>query len=334
MKQDSKKNKLKVYIPLGIVILIVLAGAFYWYRDYTMYITTDDAHVDADNVTVSSKIMGRITALHVDEGDIVKKGDLLVEIDSTDLLAQRKQASSVMAQAEAGLSQAHIKYASDQKSIKVLEINLERTREDLERAKNQSAGGVITQEAFDHSRKTFEAAQAQLDAAKAQLTVSASTITTAEAAVETAASQVKVFDTQLRNTRLYSPVDGVVAKHWLLSGDIIQSGQSALTVTDKTTLWVVAFVEETKLYEIHNGQIVKFTLDAYPGARFAGKVFYIGTTTASVFSLIPANNASGNFTKTTQRIPVKISIENTEKGKELSTYNILSGMSAVVKIKR
>jgi membrane fusion protein (multidrug efflux system) len=94
----------------------------------------------------------------------------------------------------------------------------------------------------------------------------------------------------------------------------------------------VAFLEETKISEIHSGQSVRFTIDAFPGIRFNGKVFLVGSTTASVFSLIPANNASGNFTKVTQRIPVKISIENTDNNMDISSLNILSGMSVVVRI--
>ncbi len=334
MKQDQKKSRLKVYIPVILVVIFILAGAAYWYNDYRKYITTDDAHVDANNVTVSSKMLGRIVQLHADEGDAVTKGQLLVELDSSDLLAQRNQVTSVKSQALAGLNQAQVKYNSDQKSIKVTEIGLERAKEDLDRAKNQSAGGVITQEQFDHVKKTYESAMAQLDAAKAQLSVSASMINSANAAVETAGSQIKVIETQLRNTKLYSPADGVVAKRWLLAGDIVQPGQSVFTVTDKSVLWVVAFLEETKIREIREGQDVRFTIDAFPGEKFAGKVFYSGSSTASVFSLIPANNASGNFTKVTQRIPVKISIEKTLSGKDLSGYRILSGMSAVVKIIR
>ena len=92
MKPESKNNRLRVYIPLALVILIVLAGAWYWYRDYSHYVTTDDAHVDADNVSVSSKIIGRISAIYADEGDFVKQGTLLADIDSSDLVAQRNQA--------------------------------------------------------------------------------------------------------------------------------------------------------------------------------------------------------------------------------------------------
>jgi membrane fusion protein (multidrug efflux system) len=332
MKEEKKKNRLRVYIPLALVILIVLAGAWYWYKDYSMYITTDDAHVDASNVSVGSKIIGRISAVYAKEGDLVKQGALLADIDSSDFRAQRNQYVALKEQAQANLAQSEVKFNSDQKSIKVLEINLERTTDDLNRAKNQADGGVITPEQFDHIRKARETASAQLDAAKAQLMVSKSIISSASAAVETAEAQIKVADTQLRNTRLFAPADGVIAKGWLLPGDVVQPSQSVFTLTLNKNLWVIAFLEETKIAEISLGQNVKFSLDAFPGIRFNGKVFLVGSSTASVFSLIPANNASGNFTKVTQRIPIRISIESTENNKEISSLNILSGMSAVVKI--
>ena len=332
MKEEPNKKRLKIYIPLAIVVLIILAGAFYWYKDYSMYITTDDAHVDADNVSVGSKIMGRISNLYANEGDVVKKGMLLADLDSTDLLAQKNQSLAMKTQSQANLNQAEIKFSSDQKGIKVLEINLERANDDLSRAKSQSAGGVITQEQLDHANKTFEAASAQLDAARAQLLVSKSMIASASAYVETAGAQIKVLDAQLKNTRLYAPADGVIAKRWLMPGDVVQPSQAVFTITISKNLWIVAYLEETKIGEIHSGQAVKFTIDAFPNVKFNGKVFLVGSSTASVFSLIPANNAAGNFTKVTQRIPVKISIDNADNNKDLSSFNILSGMSSVVKI--
>lgn len=332
MKEESNNKRLKIYIPLALIIIIVLAGAFYWYKDYSMYITTDDAHVDADNVSVGSKILGRIANLYANEGDIVKQGTLLVVLDSTDLLAQRNQAFAMKAQAQANLNQAEIKYSSDQKSLRVLEINLERAGEDLKRAKDQSAGGVITREQLDHSQKTYESASAQLDASKAMLLVSKSMISSASASVETANSQIKVLDAQLRNTRMCAPADGIIAKRWLLPGDVVQPSQSVFTITINKKFWIIAYLEETKISEIHNGQSVKLTIDAFPDKNFTGKVFLVGSSTASVFSLIPANNASGNFTKVTQRIPVRISIDGTGKNEDISSLNILSGMSAVIKI--
>src|SRR5665811_1024834 len=156
MKEESKNNRLKVYIPLAIVIIIVLAGAWYWYKDYSMYITSDDAHVDADNVSVGSKMLGRLASLYVNEGDIVKQGSLLADIDSADLLAQRNQTLAMRAQSQANFAQSEIKYSSDQKGLKVLEINLERANEDMTRAKNQREGGVITPEQFDHIKKAYD----------------------------------------------------------------------------------------------------------------------------------------------------------------------------------
>jgi membrane fusion protein, multidrug efflux system len=332
MKAETKNRKLRVYIPLAIIIILVLTGVWFWYRDYTSYITTDDAHVDADNVSIGSKIIGRISSIHGDEGDFIRQGTLLAELDSTDLISQRNQSLAVRTQSAANLMQSEAKYSSDRQGIKVLEINLERASEDLNRAKSQLEGGVITAEQFDHITKAYETASAQLESAKAQLAVSKSMISTASAAVESANAQVKVLDTQLKNTRLYAPADGVIAKRWLLPGDVVQPGQSVLTLTISQNLWVVAFLEETKIAEVKPGQHVRFTIDAFSGVRFSGKVFLIGSTTASVFSLIPASNASGNFTKVTQRIPVRISIESADNNQDISSFSILSGMSAVVKI--
>lgn len=332
MKQEPKKIRFKVYIPLAVVILAVLTGAWYWYKDYSMYITSDDAHVDADNVSVGSKIIGRISAIYANEGDFVKQGTLLADIDSSDFIAQRNQSLALKAQALANLNQTEVKYNSDQKSIKVLEINVERANEDLTRAKSQSEGGVITAEQFDHIKKGYETAVAQLDASKSQLLVSKSMISSASAAVETSNAQVSVINTQLKNTKLFAPADGVIAKRWLLQGDIVQPSQSVFTLTINRNLWVVAFLEETKISEIYSGQMARITIDAFPDVMFTGKVFLVSSSTASVFSLIPANNASGNFTKVTQRIPVRISIDSADNGKEMSSFNILSGMSVVVKI--
>jgi membrane fusion protein, multidrug efflux system len=334
MKQESKKNRLKVYIPLALVVILVLTGCWYWYKDYTKYITTDDAHVDADNVSIGSKILGRISEIYANEGDMVAEGMLLAVLDSSDLVAQKNQALALRAQSLANLSQTQVKYESDQKGIRVLEINLERAAEDLERAQKQKDGGVITTEQFSHIQKGYETAVAQLDVARTQLLVSKSMINSASAAAETSEAQIRVLDTQLRNTRLYAPADGIISKRWLLQGDVAQPSQSVFTMTISKNLWVVAFLEETKISEIHQGQKVEFNIDAFPGKRFSGKVFLIGSTTASVFSLIPANNASGNFTKVTQRIPVRISIDSAEDNKEVTSFKIISGMSAVVKIVR
>ena len=141
-----------------------------------------------------------------------------------------------------------------------------------------------------------------------------------------------MIETSLSNTRIFSPAGGRIAKRWLLPGDVVQPGQSVYTITIDSLLWVTAFYEETKVGGIHNRQQAEYTVDAFPGITFLGKVFDIGTNTAAQFSLIPPNNASGNFTKVTQRIPIKISIDNCNSKDITVMHRLVSGMSVVVKI--
>lgn len=130
-----------------------------------------------------------------------------------------------------------------------------------------------------------------------------------------------------------APVNGVIAKVWSTPGDVIQPGQSLFTINEGKDIWVSVYLSETKFRYIFIGQRAKFTLDAYKGVTFYGKIFYISSNTASQFSLIPPNNASGNYTKVSQRIPLKISIDSIA-GKKKDRYHLqlVSGMSASVKI--
>ena len=331
-QNETSGSKLKIYIPLVLIILLTCMASWYWYRDYTMYISSDDAHIESDNVQVGAKMLGRIGRLYAIEGDTVKKGKLLVELDSLDLLAQKNQTEAMLIQSQSQLEQTKAKLNYDNENIKVYEVSLEKAKDDFERAKLQVAGDVITKEVFDHMKKAFETAKAQLDAAKMQLSVSRAQIESANAAIGFAHAQINVIETQLTNTKLYAPFDGVVARRWLLAGDIVQPGQSVFSLVGNQLKWVIVYLEETKMSDIRLNQSAKFTIDAFGNKVFHGKVFSIGASTASLFSLIPANNASGNFTKVTQRIPVKISIDGDEQGVDSIKFNILPGMSVVVKI--
>lgn len=331
--QEDEKKGMKVYIPLIVVILLVLGGGWYWYRDYSRFISTDDAYIDGDRVAIGSKVLGRISQEYAVEGDSVKKGMLLAEIDSVELNAQKIQNISSKNQKIAASKQFQAKYLLDEESVKLQKINFEKAKEDMTRAKIQFDGGVITKEQFDHIQKAFESAQAQLDAAQTQLTVTKAQIASSQADIESADAQIGLTAAQLRNTKIYAPFDGVVARRWLLTGDIAQPGQSIFTVTNEKQLWVIIYIEETNLQDIRIGQKAVFTVDAFSGVKFSGSVFYIGSNAASQFSLIPPSNASGNFTKTTQRIPVKISIDKAEdkKGQPVSV-KLISGMSVIMKL--
>jgi membrane fusion protein (multidrug efflux system) len=328
----KKEKNRKIFIPFIILAFFITGGIIYWYIDYSKYIKTDDAHVESDNVAVSSKILGRISQEFVQEGDSVREGQLVALLDSTDLIAQKNQALANQKQAETAVIQAQAKFQYELKNDKVLEINLDKAQEDFARAQAQYQGSVIPLEQFQHAQKALESAKAQLEAAQSESRVSEAQIKSSQSAVASAEAQIKVIQSQINNTRLFSPANGIVGKRWLLPGDISQPGQSIFTIINDKNRWVSVFLEENKIENLHLGQQVLFTLDTYPGVTFTGKIINLGSNTASQFSLIPANNASGNFTKVTQRVQLKVSIAGTKDGKDISSYRILSGMSAVVKI--
>ena len=297
-------RKRRVVIPVALVILAALGGAWYWYVNLRDFVSTDDAYVDQNRVSISSKILGRVSALTVDEGDTVTQGEILVRLDDTDLLSQKEQAVASLSFAE--------------RSVGLANVNLSRAQDDYVRAERQFKDGVITKEQYDHAGSALEAARAEHSIALSR--------------VGTARAQVGVVQAQLANCTMASPVDGKVAKRWVLRGDVVQPGQPIFSVYDRKEIWVTANLEETNLQSVRLNQVVTIAVDGYPGRTFSGRVFQIGSSTAAQFSLIPPNNAAGNFTKITQRVPVKISIAEERSAGGLPV-ELLPGMSVEVRIK-
>jgi membrane fusion protein (multidrug efflux system) len=300
-------RKKRIIIPAVIILAAVIIG-IYWYIGQLGYVSTDDAFIDGNKLSVSSKILGRITKLAVDEGDTVKQGQLLVQLDSTDLKARENQAKATLILAR--------------ESISLAEVNLAKAEDDYNRAAQQYQDKVIPKEQYDHAQKALEAAKAELNIDKTK--------------IGTSKAQLDVIKTELLNTSIYSPMDGVVGKRWVLTGDVVQPGQPIFTIFDLKNIWVTADLEETKLSSVNLGDKVDISVDAYSDQNFAGKVFQIGSNTASQFSLIPPANASGNFTKVTQRVPIKISIAHINSKEEpdpIDHIRLLPGMSVEIKIK-
>ena len=245
-KNSKRSKRIRAYIALFLVIIGIGIYGWHWYREYTSYYTTDDAYIDADKVSVSAKIMGRINKIYADEGDSVKSQMLLVELDSSDLVAQKMQAQAMRDQAVASVQQAQAKYILDQKGLRVQEINCARAKEDLDRATVQFEGKVISEEQFDHMKKTSESSNAQLETAKAQIDVSKSQVEMAESTIKTATAQIATIETSLQNTRIYAPGKGKIAKRWLLPGDVTQPGQPVFTITKDSLFYVMAFLRKQK----------------------------------------------------------------------------------------
>ena len=295
----------KLVIPLFVVIIGMAILAYYWYIGSREYSSTDDAYVDANRVAISAKILGRIDSLMASEGDSVQSGQILVRLDDSDLRSQQAQARTAMALA--------------QENIVLTNVSLEKAQTDYRRAMAQIKDNIITKEQFDHAQSEFESAKARVGIANAQ--------------TNSAKAQLNVIETQLKNTVIFSPMSGVISKRWVLAGDVVSPGQPIFTVYDLKNLWVTANMEETSIGVLHVGDNVEVSVDAYSDMKFSGKVFQIGSNTASQFSLIPPNNASGNFTKITQRVPVKISIQPIISQVDKSSAKLLPGMSVEVKVK-
>ena len=294
----------RIMIPLGIFLALALGGGWYWYVNLRGYITSDDAYIDADRVSISSKMLGRIERLTVDEGDTVTSGQVLVVLDDSDLRAQLAQATA-----------AH-RLAGE--SVKLARVNLARAQDDFRRADQQYRTSVITKEQFDHARSA-------LDAAGAELGIAISRVASAQA-------QTGVVQAQLDNTTIRSPLNGSVAKRWVLQGDVVQPGQPIFSVYDRSRIWVTANLEETNMDVVRLSEDVGISVDGHPDRIFGGRVFQLGGSTAAQFSLIPPNNASGNFTKVTQRVPIKISIEERTPGNPVPAL-LLPGMSVEIRIR-
>ena len=292
-------RKKRILIPLFIFIIIG-AIAWYWYIGHKGYVSTDDAFIDADKATISSKIPGRIINLKFAEGDTIKMGQVLSVLDTSDLKAQEKQFIAATINAN--------------ESITLAKVNLEKDKDDFARAQSQYRDNIITKEQYDHSAKALDAAQAEYNISLTKPAMSK--------------AQQEVVKAQLKNSTIYSPIDGVIARKWILEGDVVQQGQPIFTIFDMKNIWITAQFEETRLALVTMGAQVEISVDTYPDIKFSGKVIQIGSNTASQFSLIPPNNASGNFTKVTQRVPVKISFD---KGN--SNVNLLPGMSVEVRVK-
>lgn len=306
-KPKGKKKSLKKRLSVLAVFLAVVAGMAYayWYFNLRGFVSTDDAFIDGDRVSLGAKMLGRITDVTVGEGDVVSKGQHLVQLDDSDLQAQK-------AQAEANLNLA-------QQNVALAKVNLQKAQDDYNRGTTQFKSQIITQEKYDHITNA-------LDMARAQYGIELARVKTAEA-------RLQVVQTQIANTRITAPLNGIVAKKWALVGDVVQPGQSILTINDNEHVWVTANFEETKLASIHPGDPVQISVDAYGDSEFEGKVLTIGAAAASEFSLIPPNNASGNFTKVTQRVPVKISIYHQQQDGRGDPPLLLPGMSAEVKVR-
>ena len=296
------REKRKIYY-IALFLMAVIVGIFWFWRAYIYpFESTEDAVFQAADISISPVVAGQITELVVEEGAVVQKGDLLFVMDDAVLKLQQEKAL------------AAVQHAQDE--LDVQKIRRELAKDDYERARTEFAAGAISQEMINLAEKNFEMAEAMLGSILSL--------------VEVQIADFRMVEKQIELSRVTSPAAGVVAKVWHYAGDIVQAGQTTLTLLDLVNLWVDANIEETKIASIRVGDSVQLTIEAYPDLNLTGTVMTIGAAAASQFSLMPVNNSSGNFTKVTQRIPLRIAFNLSE---EHSTLYLRPGMSVKVKIR-
>jgi membrane fusion protein, multidrug efflux system len=318
---------------LGAAVTSAAAWSAYRWWDYAhTWVKTDNAYIAAHIHQVSPRVAGTVSEVLVRENEAVAAGQVVVRLDARDLEVRRQQALAQSAQAHAHLQQAQAQIAVARAEIAREQAQTTKAQQDLARAKTLSQGANAT-----ISRQEFDAAQAGADAAQAALEATRSALASAEAATGAAQAQEKVAEANLKDaelqlsyTEILAPAAGRIGKKNLETGNRVQPGQALLALVQPDA-WVVANFKETQLAQLRPGQPVRLRVDAFPGREFTGRVESLAPASGAQFALLPPDNATGNFTKIVQRVPVKIAFDSQSVGD--CEGRLVPGMSAVVQIK-
>lgn len=277
-------NKRIVLTIVGVVALIV---AGYFIYEHFMYVETDNAQIEANTVMLAPKVGGYVVAVNIVEGQSVKKGDILVQIDERDYQNSLTQAKSEVLSVQARMRDAERNY---------------------KRLQSLFSSGAVSQQQFDTATSGYNDVKAKYDAASAQ---------------------VAQAELNLANTQIRAPMDGFIARKSVEQGQLAAPGVPLIGFVGAGERWVTANFKETELKNIQVGKEVDIDVDALPGRDYHGKVESISAATGARFTLLPPDNATGNFTKVVQRVPVRIRMEGLAPE---DVTQLKAGLSAVVKV--
>jgi len=330
---NSNNNKSKKKV-LGIVVLVLVlsaVGGVIFYINYRKYhVQTDDAFIDGDIYNVTPLIPGKTAEVLVEDNQAIKKDQVLAKLDTTDLEANLHTA---MQNLDVVRNQVAGQYASIivvGAQMKQLEAQMELINTEKDRLTSLLGKGAVSQDEFDKNEAQWKAINAQLAAAKKQKKQIRTAIGPKDeggrvAAIRLAEANIAQIRLQLDHAIIRAPVDGYITRKNVTVGQVVAAGQPLMAIVPLANLYITANYKETELTLVRPGQPVEFEVDSYPGATFHGKVGSIQAGTGSVFSLLPPQNATGNYIKVVQRIPIKIEII----GADMNKYPLRVGMSVV-----
>ena len=304
-----------VWLGLAVVALVALSlGA--WQLVYAQHhVTSDDAQVEGHIVPVLPKVSGYVARVGVEENQTVHKGDVLVVLDDRDYAAKLEQANADLQVAQAagagdhGTGQAAAQWASAQAAVKEAEARDWQAKRDLERYRQLAAQDVISAQQLEGYVAAAGVADAHVHATESDAEAAGAGVQSARAKSASALAARDQAALQLSYTKITAPSDGVVSKKDVEVGQLVQAGQPLFSIVPLSDVWVTANLKETQLAHVNRGDRVAVSVDTYPGRKFYGRVESLSPATGATFSLLPPDNATGNFTKVVQRVPVRIRLE-------------------------
>ena len=330
-KTKNRKKGLSIFILLLIVSGIL--AAFYWLFFIKDIESTEDAYVGGNQIMVSGQVAGNVAKINVDNMDKVRAGDILIELDDTNAKLSFEQAQSNLANAVRQIKQLEFTVQQLQAAVNANEITLAQAQGNLNRRVQLEKSGAIDQESFQHAKEAVALAKANLSSSQNQLAANQALLLARplmqQPQIQNAVAAVKQAWLNLQRTQIKSPIDGYVARRSVQVGQAVSVGSPLMAVISTEQMWLDANFKETQLTDMRLGQPAEVHFDLYGKDKvFHGTVVGIDIGTGSAFSLLPSQNASGNWIKVVQRIPVRIQLD----AQQIAENPLRIGLSATVKV--
>lgn len=328
----AKRKKIMLTIG-GVFTIAALSYGGYWGLVSRYFEDTDNAYVQGNVVQVTPQIAGTVLRIHADDTEVVKAGQPLISLDTADADVALAQAEAQLAQTVREVRTLYASQAQSSANLTLREAELARAKDDFARRKVLSGSGAVSAEEIHHAESAVAAAEAAVTAAREQLAsgraLTAGTSVAQHPNVQRAAARVQEAMLAQSRATLLAPVGGEVAKRSVQVGQRINPGTPLMAIVPLNQLWVDANFKESQLRDMRVGQPVTLTADLYGGnVKYDGKVVGMAAGTGSAFALLPAQNATGNWIKVVQRVPVRISLN----AKQLAEHPLRIGLSMRVEV--
>ncbi len=314
---ESKQSGNKRVKALTILLTVVIVGGWFgmkWIISGRKNIETDNAFIEARIVSVSSKVSGTVACVLVGDNQFVKQGDLLLEIDGRDYQVQIAKAAAGVGMAENETGGEQMKVEGARAALQSAKARFDQAVLDQNRAEKLYSRDVLPKEQLDRTTTARRVSEAQLKESeetlkRAQVEAGLAIKSGSKAKILQRKAQLNEAELQLSYTKIYAPRDGYITRKSIETGVNIQAGQPLMALVPLQDAWITANYKERQITYLKPGQKVEFSVDAYPGRTFHGTVDSIMAGTGAAFSLLPPENATGNYVKVVQRVPVKINID-------------------------